>query len=218
MEERKNEKQRVQEIVLNDVLIPALQYLYEFDYDNIKFDVSERNICARLALHMENIMRRYDARKEKPFFAKYYADVEYNRMGNGNIKKYENSEHLPKEMVSDLLIQSRGEEPNYLAVEMKKHSNYNRKKREEDRDRLRSLVSPIPVKRKLPCVYGTLLGVFIIYSPKDVVIELFENVKGRGKPVGKISMVYDEEKRRLLKEALPLAKRQVRGSKVERQN
>lgn len=101
---------------------------------------------------------------------------------------------------------------------MKKHSNYNRKKREEDRDRLRSLVSPIPVKRKLPCVYGTLLGAFIIYSPKDVVIELFENVKGRGKPVGKISMVYDEEKRRLLKEALPLAKRQVRGSKVERQN
>lgn len=216
MEERKIKEQRVQETILNDVLIPALQYLYEFDYDNIKFDVSERNICARLALHMENIMRRYDARKEKPFFAKYYADVEYNRMGNGDIKRYENSEHLSKEMVSDLLIQSRGAEPNYLAVEMKKKKNL--KNRDEDRVRLKALVSPKPTRRDLPCVYGTLLGAFIIYSPEDVVIELFENVKGRGKSVGKISMVYDEEKRRLLKEALPLAKRQVRGSKVERQN
>ena len=205
MEERKIREQRVQETILNDVLIPALQYLYEFDYDNIKYDVSERNICARLALHMENIMRRYDARKEKPFFAKYYADVEYNRMGNGEIKRYENSEHLPKDMVSDLLIQSRGAEPNYLAVEMKKKKNL--KNRDEDRVRLKSLVSPKPTRQELPCVYGTLLGAFIIYSSEDVVIELFENVKGRGKSVGKISMVYDEEKRRLLKEALPLAKR-----------
>ncbi len=147
---------------------------------------------------MEILMRRYDVRKETPLFAKYFTDVEYNRMGNGKIKKYENSEHMPKEMVCDLLIQSRGAEPNYLAVEMKKHSNYNHKKREDDRDRLKSLVSPSPVKQELPCVYGTLLGAFIIYSPKDVVIELFENVKGQGKPVGKISMVYDEEKRRLL--------------------
>ncbi|ADE81455.1 hypothetical protein [Xylanibacter ruminicola] len=205
MEERKIREQSVQEIILDEVLIPALQYLYEFDYENIKFDVSERNICARLALHMENIMRRYDARKEKPFFAKYYADVEYNRMGNGEIKRYENSKHLPKDMVSDLLIQSRGEAPNYLAVEMKKKKNL--KNRDEDRVRLKSLVSPKPVRKELKCVYGTLLGAFIIYSPEDVVIELFENVKGRGKPVGKISMVYDEEKRRLLKEALPLAKR-----------
>lgn len=161
-------------------------------------------------------MRRYDAGKDNPLFAKYFADVEYNRMGNGDIKRYENSEHLPKEMVSDLLIQSRGEAPNYLAVEMKKKKNS--QNREEDRARLKTLVSPKPTRRDLPCVYGTLLGAFIIYSPKDVVIELYENVKGRGKPVGKISMVFDEEKRRLLKEALPLAKRQVRGSKVERQN
>lgn len=205
MEERKIREQSVQEIILDEVLIPALQYLYEFDYDNIKFDVSERNICARLALHMENIMRRYDAGKDNPLFAKYFADVEYNRMGNGDIKRYENSEHLPKEMVSDLLIQSRGEAPNYLAVEMKKKKNL--KHRDEDRVRLKSLVSPKPTRQELPCVYGTLLGAFIIYSSEDVVIELFENVKGRGKSVGKISMVYDEEKRRLLKEALPLAKR-----------
>lgn len=196
MEERKNEKQRVQEIVLNVVLIPALQYLYEFDYDNIKFDVSERNFCARLALHMENIMRRYDAGKDNPLFAKYFADVEYNRMGNGDIKRYENSEHLPKEMVSDLLIQSRGEAPNYLAVEMKKKKN--RQNREEDRVRLKSLVSPKPTRRDLPCVYGTLLGAFIIYSPKDVVIELYENKNGRGALAKTITMTYDKTRRCLL--------------------
>ena len=196
MEERKIEKQRVQEIVLNDVLIPALQYLYEFDYDNIKFDVSERNICARLALHMENIMRRYDAGKDNPLFAKYFADVEYNRMGNGDIKRYENSEHLPKEMVSDLLIQSRGEAPNYLAVEMKKKKN--RQNREEDRVRLKALVSPKPVRKELKCVYGTLLGAFIIYSPEDVVIELYKNKNGTGASAGTITMTYDKTRRCLL--------------------
>lgn len=196
MEERKIREQRVQEIILDEVLIPALQYLYEFDYENIKFDVSERNICARLALHMENIMRRYDARKETPLFAKYFADVEYNRMGNGDIKRYENSEHLPKEMVSDLLIQSRGAEPNYLAVEMKKKKNL--KNRDEDRVRLRSLVSPKPVRKELKCVYGTLLGAFIIYSPEDVVIELYKNKNGTGASAGSITMTYDKTRRCLL--------------------
>ena len=42
-------------IIINEVLIPALRKLYETDYDNIRFGVSERNICARLSLHMENI-------------------------------------------------------------------------------------------------------------------------------------------------------------------
>ncbi len=46
MEERKIKEHRVQEIILDEVLIPALQHLYRGDYDNIKFDVSERNICA----------------------------------------------------------------------------------------------------------------------------------------------------------------------------
>lgn len=192
MEERKVRKLRIQETIFNRVLIPALQNLYKFDYDNIRLDVSERNICARLAHHMEIIMRKYDAKEEKTLFRKYFADVEYNRMGNGDIKKYENSEHLPQDMVSDLLIQSRGEEPNYLAVEMKKKKNH--KNCKEDRERLESLVSPKPVKKELPCVYGTLLGAFIIYSPNDVVIELYENVKGHGALVDTIIMNYDNNK------------------------
>lgn len=74
-------------IILNDILIPSLKKLYDIDYNNIKFGVSERNICARLALHMENMMREYDNQNSTHMFSKYFADVEYNRMGNGDIKK-----------------------------------------------------------------------------------------------------------------------------------
>lgn len=180
----------IRAIIINEIMIPSLQKLYKVDYDNIRFDVSERNICARLAHHMENRMRKYDRDHERKFFRKYYADVEYNRMGNGDIKQYENSDHLPKKMVSDLLIQSRGKEPNFLAVEMKKKKN--ELNRDDDRQRLKALVSPVPVDHRLPCVYGTLVGAFIIFSPADVVIELYENVNGHGEKTGEIPLQYDE--------------------------
>ena len=83
-------------IIINDILIPSLKRLYQEDYDNIRFGVSERNICARLAHHMENIMREYDDSHSTMNIRNYYADVEYNRMGNGNLKQYENIEHRPK--------------------------------------------------------------------------------------------------------------------------
>lgn len=181
----------MREIIINEIMIPSLQKLYKVDYDNIRLDVSERNICARLAHHMENRMRRYDRDNERKLFRKYYADVEYNRMRNGDIKQYENSKHLPKKMVSDLLIQSRGEEPNFLAVEMKKKKN--ELNRDEDRQRLKALVSPVPVDRELPCVYGTLVGAFIIFSSEDVVIELYWNDEGKGKKTGEITLQYDKE-------------------------
>ena len=107
-------------IILNDILIPSLKKLYDIDYNNIKLGVSERNICARLALHMENMMREYDNQNSSHMFSKYFADVEYNRMGNGDIKKYENSEKRPQSMVNDLLIQCRDYKRNFLAIEMKR--------------------------------------------------------------------------------------------------
>ena len=39
----------MRDVILNEVLIPSLRALYEMDYDNIRFGVSERNICARHA-------------------------------------------------------------------------------------------------------------------------------------------------------------------------
>lgn len=81
------------ELIL-EILIQSLQRLYEIDETNIKYEVSERNICARLAHHMENIMREYDQQHNSYYFQKYYVDVEYNRMGFGDLKHFEDYKHV----------------------------------------------------------------------------------------------------------------------------
>lgn len=55
----------MRDIIINDILIPSLQRLYKVDYNNILFRVSERNICARLAYHLEVRMRRYDRQNQE---------------------------------------------------------------------------------------------------------------------------------------------------------
>lgn len=161
------------DIILHDILIPSIYRLYNEDFSNIRFGVSERSICARLAHHMENLMRKYDAQNNTSLFKRYYADVEYNRMGNGDLKCYEDSQKRPKYMVSDLLIQSRGYEGNLLAVELKKKGAA-KDAIEKDRERLKSLVTPGFLSKLTGCVHDTLLGAFIVYSVDGVDMELFE--------------------------------------------
>ena len=179
----------MRDIIINEVLIPALRKLYETDYDNIRFGVSERNICARLSHHMENIMREYDMTSGGLFIG-YYAEVEYNRMGNGDLKHYENSKHVPQYMVSDLLIMNRERKPNLLAVEMKRKGN--NRGIEKDIVRLKSLVSSQSEDSELICVHDTLAGAFIMYSLKDVRIELYENINGQGEKTSEIHLVYEQ--------------------------
>ncbi len=169
-------------IVLHDILIPSICILYKEDFSNIRFDVSERNICARLAHHMENIMREYDAKNRTSFFTSYYADVEYNRMGNGDMKYYEDSLKRPKYMVSDLLIQSRGYEGNLLAVELKK-KGATKEAIDNDIKRLKSLVTPGSLSQLTGCVHDTLLGTFIIYSKNGVNMDIFEFSSNEGKVI-----------------------------------
>lgn len=171
-------------IVLNIILIPSIYRLYEEDFSNIRFEVSERNICARLAHHMENIMRDYDAKHRTSLFTNYYADVEYNRMGNGNLKFYEDSQKRPRYMVSDLLIQSRGYEGNLLAVELKKKGAA-KDAIAKDRDRLMSLVTPGSLSQLTGCVHDTLLGAFILYSKEGVYMDIFEFSSEEGKVVSR---------------------------------
>ena len=186
-------------IVLHDILIPSICILYKEDFSNIRFDVSERNICARLAHHMENIMREYDAKNRTSFFTSYYADVEYNRMGNGDMKYYEDSLKRPKYMVSDLLIQSRGYEGNLLAVELKKKGS-TKKAITKDRERLKSLVTPGSLSQLTGCVHDTLLGAFIIYSKDGVDMDIFEFLSKKGNVIPRkyslrcLFREYDETK------------------------
>lgn len=85
-------------IIVNDILIPSLQRLYEKDYFNIRNGVSERNICARLAHHMEIIMH------ENNIFKDYFVDVEYNRKNDGSEKHYDNNKKVSPKMVADLIV------------------------------------------------------------------------------------------------------------------
>lgn len=186
-------------IVLHNILIPSICILYKEDFNNIRFDVSERNICARLAHHMENIMREYDTKNGTSFFTSYYADVEYNRMGNGDMKYYEDSLKRPKYMVSDLLIQSRGYEGNLLAVELKKKGS-TKKAITKDRERLKSLVTPDSLSQLTGCVHDTLLGAFIVYSKDGVDMDIFEFSSKEGIVIPRkyslqcLFRVYDETK------------------------
>ena len=189
---RRCEERTTRDLILYDILIPALQCLYKVDYANIYYRASERNICARLAHHIENRMRDYDKNYCRGLFADYYADVEYNRMGNGDLKHYENSEHKPKYMVSDLLIQKRGYGRNLLAVEMKRKGN--KRGVETDKKRLKALVSsPNDVEMARKCVHDTLFGTFIIYSEKSLTIEVFENIDGKGIETDLLYFEYNKE-------------------------
>ena len=161
----------MKDIILNEILIPSLKRLYQEDYNNIKFGVSERNICARLAHHMENIMREYDDHHYPSPFQDYYADVDYNRMSNVDYKFYEDSLKRPRYMVSDLLIHCRGCKRNLLAAEMKRKGN--KVGVDKDKERLASLVTPYTHDQLPDCVHDTLLGAFIEYSTKGVNMDIF---------------------------------------------
>jgi len=166
------DREKMDEIIYN-ILIPSLQRLYEVDYFNISNGVSERNICARLAHHMEIIMHRSNLYKD------YFADVEYNRKNDGTNKHSEGYKKVSLPMVADLIVHKRDWYPNLLAVEMKRWNNH--KKREQDRERLKTVVSsPRLEDRKYDCVYDTILGAFIIYSPTKLEIELYEkDIEGK---------------------------------------
>ena len=169
--------------IIYGILIPSLQKLYEVDYFNIYYGASERCICARLAHHMENNMRSTTQLN----LDDYFVDVEYNRMGSGHPKYYESHKDGPKYMVSDLLVRGRGHLQNLLAVEMKR--NGNPKKLKEDRERLECMVSAMSNNPDSNYIYNTLVGAFIIYSPKEVIVEVFEDADVNGKSTEEIIFI-----------------------------
>lgn len=183
----------LKEIIINEILMPSLYRLYEEDYFNIYYHATERNICARLAHHMENIMRCCD---NNMLFGSYYVDVEYNLMGAGSPKLYQYHKSNPKYMVSDLLIHGRGCLQNMLAIEMKKKGQS--RKVIEDKERLESLVSSMSDNPESQYIYKTIVGAFITYSPKEILIELFEDINGHGEKTGEIEFVCNADGDRFL--------------------
>jgi hypothetical protein len=101
---------------------------------NILAGVSERNLCFRLGLYLED-----ERRARLP--DGYYVDAEYNRQQNGQIKTILDGNVQEVSITCDLILHSRGESvrnDNLIAIEMKK-SNRPRMGKEKDRVRLRAL-------------------------------------------------------------------------------
>ena len=152
----------------------AIVRLYQVDMHIIRNKVSERCVCARLAYHLECLLKRKDYCK---FFQGYYVDVEYDRMGS-DPKLIGNS---IKRHVCDLLIHSRGckERDNLLALEMKVHNNYSKLK--FDYLRLSNIVQHRNERNK-DFVCETLLGVFLRIQKNQYSIRIFDVDVCNGKP------------------------------------
>lgn len=158
------------------LLNKAIHNLYVYDIRNIIMDVSEPNLCARLAYHLENLMREHDVTDKSKEFEGYYVDVEFNRMekSDGNfIKKqvlYDNQLHS---VLCDLLIHSRdAKQCNLLALEMKKEGNLQGV--DTDKKRLMALVKPRDEREPNEYVCDTLLGVFLVIKKSSCDLEVYE--------------------------------------------
>jgi len=112
----------------------ALSIFFNNEKENILNGVSERNLCSRLALYLENLLSKYELEG-------YYADNEYNRKQNGQIKTILNDEETVVTITCDIIVHSRGEkveQDNLIAIEMKK-SDRPQSEKDSDKNRLRAL-------------------------------------------------------------------------------
>lgn len=162
---------KIEDIVC-DLLSKSIKELIATDKRLLDLKVSERCICARLALHIDNNMREYDKENGSRVFEGYYADVEFNRMYGVLPKKvfYDDIKHS---VSCDLLIHSRGEKTldNYLCLEMKKEEN--KEKCEEDRKRIMAMTISNP-KSNTEYVENTLVGVYMTLTPSSFELEFYK--------------------------------------------
>ena len=173
------DKKELKKLVL-DLLEKAIKKVYATDRDVITNKVSERCVCARLAFHLENIMRASEYRES---FLGYFVDVEYDRMADANPK------HIvgEKRHVCDLLIHSRGHKnpDNLLALEMKVHDNNTNVTC--DLCRLTHIVQSSD-ENSQGFVRDTIVGVFLRIQDKKYKIRTFDGDINNGKPSDEVEI------------------------------
>ena len=119
---------------MRDIFYSAFHKFLATERDNILNGVSERNLCFRLGLCLE------DERRTSGLDI-YFVDAEYNRQQNGQIKTILDEELQVVGITCDLILHSRGRavlDDNLIAIEMKKSDRPNSEKL-KDRVRLRAL-------------------------------------------------------------------------------
>ncbi|WP_310448292.1 hypothetical protein [Thiobacillus sp.] len=119
---------------LTTIIEPALDDFFKHELTSILADVSERSLCSRLALHFETHMKANG-------LTGYYADTEYNRKQEGEVKTILSGNMEEIQITCDMIVHSRGEIPkkdNLIALEMAK-SNKSSSDMQDDRNRLMAL-------------------------------------------------------------------------------
>ena len=118
---------------LRSLFRSAFETFLNVERSNIASGVSERSLCARLAMVLE------PAAHEQGLTA-YRADVEYNRGRGDKVKVIVDHRYHVMKVTCDLVLHGRGliQPDNLLAIEMKRHSHAEGDK-EDDRVRLRAM-------------------------------------------------------------------------------
>lgn len=124
-----------------DVDLPALfrtslGRFADLEAANIASGVSERSLCARLAMVLEPLAHALG-------LADYRADVEYNRGRGDRVKTIIDERYEIVSVTCDLVLHARGllEPDNLIAIEMKRFS-HPRADKDSDRVRLRAMTGP----------------------------------------------------------------------------
>jgi hypothetical protein len=149
---------------------------FEKETAHILNGVAERSLCSRLAMYLEQLMPGFGIEG-------YYADTEYNRKQDGQIKTILDDQMEVVVINCDLIVHSRGNEApdNLIAIEMKK-SNRPASEKLSDRNRLRALTKKNDVwsydgKVHPEHVSGYIIGVYMELDLKKRKC-LFEKYKG----------------------------------------
>ena len=136
----------------------AFQEFLARERDNIRANISERNLCGRLMLSL-------DAARIRHGLEHYYTDAEYNR-NYGDIERVRHTQRRSNIITCDLILHSRGQmaDDNLIAIEMKKKFHTEASKK-ADRKRLIALTrtqeAASKLSRRADHVYGYQLGLFI---------------------------------------------------------
>lgn len=142
--------------------------LYDFISNEsylLENDTHEQSISAKLAQYLQKIYPNYDV------------DCEYNRMG-------EKGEKIPKRLMCllknmapedggkpvkpDIIIHKRGNNPNFIVIEIKKQHNLQKEDKNFDFEKLKGYTEEL----------GYTYGIYLEFSENDISdIKFFENGK-----------------------------------------
>lgn len=120
--------------LLREVFEATMELFYQYEIQEVLEGVNERNNCGRLSVYLQQVA---DAKGLRG----YFADTEYNRKQNGEVKTIMDGQMKIIPINCDLLLHSRGlilAQDNLIAIEVKKRDTPASEK-EKDRERLRAL-------------------------------------------------------------------------------